>query len=125
MFTDEMLNLKNDLPGSLYEPDSIWVTTDNYNQAKMYMQRLVDPQIVSDLQNKYAKLLNDYTVLSDNYNEVMKEEKKVLEKCIGYQNEIMELQDKYSKLQTEYIKLMQYVVGDDKDDEETNKIKII
>lgn len=120
-----MLNLKNDLPGSLYEPDSIWVTTDNYNQAKMYMQRLVDPQIVSDLQNKYAKLLNDYTVLSDNYNEVMKEEKKVLEKCIGYQNEIMELQDKYSKLQTEYIKLMQYVVGDDKDDEETNKIKII
>ena len=125
MFTDEMLNLKNDLPGSLYEPDSIWVQTDKYNQAKMYMQRLVDPQIVSDLRNKYAKLLNDYTVLSDNYNEVMKEEKKVLEKCIGYQNEIMELQDKYSKLQAEYIKLMQYVVGDDKDDEEINKIKII
>ena len=123
MFTDEILNLKSNLPGSLYD-DYIWTPTDNYNQAKMYIQRS-DPQIISNLQNKYAKLLNDYTVLSDNYNEVMKEEKKVLEKCIGYQNEIMELQDKYSKLQTEYIKLMQYVVGDDKDNEEINKIKII
>lgn len=50
--------------------------------------------------------------------------KEALEKCIQYQNEIMELQDKYSKLQEEYIKLTHYVLDDDNNNDEINKIKI-
>lgn len=36
----------------------------------------------------------------------------------------MELQDKYSKLQEEYIKLTHYVLDDDNNNDEINKIKI-
>ena len=79
---------------------------------------------IADLQYKFAKLFNDYRVLNDNYNEAIRKQKDALEKCIHYQNEIMELQDKYSKLQEEYIKLTHYVFGNDSDNEEINKIKI-
>lgn len=82
-------------------------------------------QQINDFATKYAELLDKYAVLSNDYKQSMIDQKQVLEKCIQYQNDIINLQNKYSKLQAEYIKLMQYVVGDDKDDEEINKIKII
>lgn len=82
-----------------------------------------DKQVI-DLQTKYAELLNKYTVLSDEYNQSMRAQKEVLEKCIQYQNDIMKLQDKYSKLQDEYIKLTHYVFDGDNNNDEINKIKI-
>ena len=82
-----------------------------------------DEQII-DLQTKYAELLNQYMVLSDEYNQSIRDQKEALEKCIQYQNDIMELQDKYSKLQEEYIKLTHYVLDDDNNNDEINKIKI-
>ena len=82
-----------------------------------------DEQII-DLQTKYAELLNQYMVLSDEYHQSLIDQKEALEKCIKYQNDIMELQDKYSKLQDEYIKLTHYVFDDDNNNEEINKIKI-
>lgn len=106
---------------SSYELLNLLNTPNKSNMG--YIPRL-DPQI-ADLQNKYAKLLNDYMVLSDNYNKSMRDQKEALEKCIKYQNDIMELQNKYSKLQEEYIKLTHYVFGDDSDSEEINKIKIV
>lgn len=94
------------------------------NKQNMGYIPKLDPQI-TDLQNQYAKLLNDYMVLSDEYYHSIRDQKEALEKCIQYQNEIMELQDKYSKLQEEYIKLTHYVLDDDNNNDEINKIKIV
>lgn len=80
---------------------------------------------ITDLQTKYAELLDQYIVLSDEYNKSMRDQKEALEKCIRYQDEIMKLQDEYAKLQEEYIKLTHYVFGNDSDNEEINKIKIV
>lgn len=94
------------------------------NKQNMGYIPKLDPQI-TDLQNKYAELLNKYIVLSDEYKQSIRDQKEALEKCIKYQNDITELQNKYSKLQEEYIKLTHYVFNDDSESEEVNKIKIV
>lgn len=94
------------------------------NKQNMAYIAKLDPQI-TDLQNQYAKLLNDYIVLSDKYNQSIRGQKEALERCIKYQNDITELQNKYSKLQEEYIKLTHYVFDGDNNNDEINKIKIV
>ena len=105
---------------STYELLNLLNTPNKQNMG--YIPKL-DPQI-TDLQNQYAKLLNDYMVLYDEYNQSIRDQKEALEKCIKYQNDITELQNKYSKLQEEYIKLTHYVFDDNSENEKINKIKI-
>lgn len=114
---------------SSYELLNLLNTTNKSNMG--YIPTPVNPwalktrdEQITDLQTKYAELLDQYMVLSDEYNQSIRDQKEALEKCIQYQNEIMELQDKYSKLQEEYIKLTHYVLDDDNNNDEINKIKI-
>ena len=95
----------------------------------MYIPSVIDYDLLKSEIDKSANthfknLTVAYSNLMEKYTELSRLYQESLVKCIRYQDEIIELQGKCSKLQDNYIKLANYAIGDDKESEDINKIKI-